>query len=104
MNAIETAFRRLHAAGVTIELDGELLRARPAPLVTPEIAELIRAHKPELLRCLVRSLELPRCESCEGRLIAIPTFDGFENLECISCDQCAGCRQLPDFTLLGVVQ
>lgn len=94
MNAIETAFRQLHAAGVTLSVDGELLRARPTSLVTKDLGDIIRLHKSELMKCLSRSVDLGPCPNCDGDLIAIPTFDGFENLECLPCDQCAGCRRI----------
>lgn len=92
MSTLETVLRLLHAAGITLVVDGELLRARPTLLVTNEIAVLIRRYKSELMLCLLRSMDTGQCDRCHSKLLPIPTFDGFENLECISCDRCIGCR------------
>jgi len=101
---IETVFRDLHAAGLSVALEGEFLRVRPTSMVTAKLANAIRERKQELMRCLVRSDDLPRCTTCQGELIAITTFDGFENLECIRCDQCFGCRLAKALTLSEVMQ
>ena len=42
----------LHAAGVSLSRKGDKLIASPREAVTPEIVDLIRAHKPELLEAL----------------------------------------------------
>lgn len=89
----EAIFRRIHAVGLTVELDGEIVRARPSGLVTAEIADEIREAKPLLVSALKRSSDLPPCD-CGRQLVAIPTFDGFENLECFQCDRCHGCRRV----------
>jgi hypothetical protein len=44
--------RRLIAAGVTLEVDGDRLLARPAAALTDSHRELIRQHKPALLKVL----------------------------------------------------
>ncbi len=33
------------------------------------------------------------CPVCRGPLVAVRTFDGFENIECLPSDQCFGCRR-----------
>ena len=43
---------RLHAVGVNLSRQGSKLIATPKAAVTPEIVDLIRAHKPELLAAL----------------------------------------------------
>lgn len=89
----EAIFKQIHTAGLTIELDGEIVRVRPTALVTAEIAIEIRQAKPLLVAALKRSAGLPDCDDCGRPLVAIPTFDGYENLECFTCDRCHGCRR-----------
>jgi len=43
---------RLHAVGVNLSRNGDRLIATPKTAVTPEIVDLIRSHKPELLAAL----------------------------------------------------
>jgi len=33
------------------------------------------------------------CPACRGPLVAVRTFDGFENIECMACELCHGCRR-----------
>lgn len=73
-------------------LDGAIL-ARPAELVTPEVGDAIRENKPALVAVLERSADLPKCSACGGDQVAVPTFDGYENFECVACDRCSGCRR-----------
>ena len=60
--------------------------------IPTEAIETAKPYKAELLTMLDRSADLPRCSSCDGSLLAVPTFDGFENFECMACDRCSGCR------------
>ena len=93
MNVIETIFRKLFTAGIVVDVVGASLRVRPTALVTSELADLIREHKPALVAVLDRSADLPACLLCGGVQYAVPTFDGFENFECFACDKCSGCRK-----------
>lgn len=56
--------------------------------------ELARERKAELVAILDRSTDLPPCSQCGGVQYAIPTFDGYENFECIPCDKCSGCQEV----------
>lgn len=51
MNAPEI-LERLTKAGIRLSAKGGNIIAKPKAAVTPEVVELIRAHKPELLQCL----------------------------------------------------
>lgn len=73
-------------------LDGAIL-VRPVELVTAEMADIIRENKPAMVTVLERSVDLPKCSECGGVQVAVPTFDGYENFECLSCDRCSGCRR-----------
>lgn len=60
----------------------------------PAVAvELARPFKSELVAVIERSADLPVCPECGGDQMAIPTFDGYENFECVACDRCSGCRR-----------
>lgn len=74
-------------------LDGSIV-VRPAELVTAELAAIIREHKALLISVLERSDDLPDCSECGGDQLAVPTFDGYENFECVSCGRCSGCRRV----------
>ena len=50
----------LAAHGVAVRAVGQNLRLAPKAAVTPELTEIVRAHKPELL-ALLRSPSVPRC-------------------------------------------
>ena len=43
---------RLKAAGISLRVDGDRLYARPRARLTPELSDLIRAHRDELIRTL----------------------------------------------------
>ena len=57
MNAPEV-LERLTAAGVRLTASGGNIIAAPRSAVTPEVVELVRAHKPELLQTLEQRTEL----------------------------------------------
>ena len=61
--------------------------------IPPKAVALARGHKAALLSMLERSTDLSPCPKCGGPLLAIPTFDGYENFECVRCDVCIGCRK-----------
>lgn len=82
----------LDRLGIRIEAHGDRLRYSPRSAVTPELANRMRARKAELLAILRGSLGIGACSTCRVRLLEVPTFDGFLNLECPSCDRCFGCR------------
>lgn len=48
MNA-EDLLDQVEALGVTVDLDGDLLRFRPGSVIPPGLVEELRVHKPELL-------------------------------------------------------
>lgn len=52
-----------------------------------------KPFKSALVEAFDRSADLGRCPDCDGPLIAALTFDGFENIECMACDRCHGCRR-----------
>ena len=83
---------------IQLEAHGDRLRYSPRSVVTPDLADQMRAHKGELLAMLrsdtadATSTDLGRCPHCDARLAGTLTFDGFLNLECSWCDRCVGCR------------
>ncbi|HEX6993730.1 MAG TPA: hypothetical protein VF339_06240 [Gammaproteobacteria bacterium] len=52
MTAGAEILAQLEAAGISLRVDGDRLYARPRSRLTPELAELIRAHRDELIRTL----------------------------------------------------
>jgi len=62
---------RLHAVGVSLSRRGDKLIATPKAAVTPEILDLIRAHKPELLSALTDPLPDPAAEARRQRVLAM---------------------------------
>ncbi len=79
--------------GIRIEASGDRLRYSPRSAVTPELADRMKAHKGELVTILrSMSVDIGECTACGDKLLELPTFDGFLNLECPSCDRCFGCR------------
>jgi hypothetical protein len=87
-------FDALRVLGLRIELRNNGLWVTPAYRVTNEAAEFVRQHKQVFIAMLERSAGLPCCQRCKGSLLAVPTFDGWENFECQSCGNCAGCRRV----------
>lgn len=57
-----------------------------------EAVEIAKANKPQLVAMFERSRHLPICKICKGLQLAVPTFDGYENFECLNCGICSGCR------------
>lgn len=86
-------FEGIHSAGGRVSLVGNQLRVDGVSRLPASIVEAIRARKPELISVLSRSVGL-KCPHCSAAQIAVPTFDGFENLECFHCGQCSGCRRV----------
>ena len=43
---------RLHSLGVSVRVDGDALRVKPASRVSPDLMEALRQHKAEVLRLL----------------------------------------------------
>ena len=68
--------------------------------ILPEAVESAFAIKGTLIETFHRSEDLPPCPVCKGKLLAVPTFDGFENFECLNCDRCFGCRSRTQLSLL----
>src|SRR5947209_3724969 len=72
----------LQARGLTVSLDGAHLRVAPAARLTPELREVILAHKAELMAALRQAAaeaaleeeergrreSLPRCPHCQASL------------------------------------
>jgi hypothetical protein len=83
----------LHQRGVNLKVEGDRLRYCPRSAVTPELASQMKLHKNELMAA-VQPPEASNgyCPDCGTSLVETPTFDGFQNLECPSCDRCFGCR------------
>ena len=54
---------QLHAVGISLSRRGDKLIATPKAAVTPEIVDLIRAHKPALLAVLAGPLPDPKAEA-----------------------------------------
>ena len=66
----------LERGGVELQAHGDLLRLRPKEAVTPELVEILRARKPEIIRLLARSqVETGRTGKSK----------------CHSPEKCAGC-------------
>jgi hypothetical protein len=49
----EELLAEVDALGVTVRLDGDILRLRPGSAVPPGLVEALRAHKPELLELVL---------------------------------------------------
>ena len=73
---------------------GRIQLLSPAEQIPPAAVEIAIANKPALLAMLARSSNLGECPACGSALLAVPTFDGYENFECIPCDRCSGCREV----------
>ena len=87
-------FDAIQAANVTVTLKGSSVAVRPSKNVSQALACFIRANKTELLDMLRRSADLRPCQRCQGPQMAVGTFDGFENFECMRCGVCSGCRPI----------
>jgi hypothetical protein len=80
--------------GLNIALRENELWVTPSNRVTPEASGFVRKHKQFLVAMLERSIGLPACQRCQSPLLAVPTFDGYENFECQNCGECFGCRRV----------
>ena len=89
-------FDPIKAARLTLSLRQGNISVRPSSAITSELAELIRKNKAVLVKMLERSMDLPACRCCSGQQVAVQTFDGYENFECIRCGICSGCRPSED--------
>jgi len=87
-------FETIRGMGLTVALRSNGLWVTPTNRVTPEAAEFVREHKQVFVDILKRSIGLPICQRCQGMLLAVSTFDGFENFECQTCGECSGCRRV----------
>ncbi len=95
--SVNQLISELAQRGIRIEANGDRLRYSPRSAVTLGLADRMKAHKSELLAMLrSRSTDLGSCTACGAKLLEIPTFDGFLNLECPACDRCFGCRPSTD--------
>lgn len=95
--SVDELMNELARRGILIEASGDRLRYSPRSAVTLGLADRMKAHKSELLAMLrSRSIDLGACIACGEKLLEIPTFDGFLNLECPACDRCFGCRTSTD--------
>lgn len=83
----------LEEKNVALAVEFDKLIATPASVLTSDQVETIRDTKADLIQILRQSESLPAC-NCGGRVMAIPTFDGYENFECFQCGNCSGCRSL----------
>jgi hypothetical protein len=77
---------------VTSPAAGRIKLLSVSPEIPAAAIELAKDHKSELIKMLDRSAKLPACSACGAPMLAIPTFDGFENIECVPCDRWTGCR------------
>jgi tubulysin polyketide synthase-like protein len=68
---------RARELGITLEADGNAIVARPKGTTPPELAEAIRAHKPELLTTLIRSKESNPAETADEALAVLQRLKGF---------------------------
>jgi hypothetical protein len=78
VNAADEILSELERRGVTVRVDGEMIRLRPKSALDNELLNRVRAHKPEIIRVL--SVRLTTCAaSCyevePGRWIHHP-WDG----------------------------
>src|SRR5688572_30171050 len=60
---------RLRSAGLSLKVEGNLLRLRPREALTDELAEQARQHKPELIAALTR--EQQAAEACRQQALQI---------------------------------
>lgn len=67
MDALATLMR----AGLTVESDGDKLLVQPRHLLTDQLRELIRAHKPDILGALQAANENPVMEDRRHRVLAM---------------------------------
>lgn len=51
----DSILRELHAVGIRLELQGDLLNASPAARLTDELRDLVRANKPALVAYLTEA-------------------------------------------------
>ena len=70
MNA-EELLTEVEALGMTVHLDGEVLRFRPGSVVPPDLVEELRAHKPELVE-LVNLRGWPEASRDSVRRFRVP--------------------------------
>ena len=72
---IAELYRQLKTLGVKLRIDGGLLKYWPAEKVTPELRELMKAHKAELM-ALVRQRDRVNREIQRFQRVAKPRPDG----------------------------
>jgi hypothetical protein len=95
--SVNLLMNELAQRGIRIEASDDRLRFAPRSAVTLDLADRMKAHKGKLLAILrSSSIDLGACTVCGAKLLEIPTFDGFLNLECPACDRCFGCRPSTD--------
>lgn len=73
----------LHKAGIRLSVSGENLAAKPADAVTDDLAAMIRARKPQLLKIL--GGPTTPCEHCGGKVVRDRTHDDYWCRFCCSC-------------------
>jgi hypothetical protein len=79
----------LRARGIRVRVVGDRLRLAPLEVLTPELLEVVRQHKPELLRLLAGRHEVSTpaaCSWCGGALAPYPLdLAGRPALLCPTC-------------------
>lgn len=70
-----TLLNELIRLGVRVEADGDRLRYSPRSRVTPELVELLKVHKPELLKTLGRVLYPKAPEQSHAEISAVYVYE-----------------------------
>jgi hypothetical protein len=86
-------FVDLERLNVRLSVDNGKLIVEPGSRLTAEHIAVFKSHRDTILASVERSERLAHCQ-CGGRLFGIPTFDRFQNFECVRCGQCSGCARL----------
>lgn len=60
MSAVTEVIQQCHRAGLTLRVADGCIRVRPRSRLTPELADAIKAHKPEILDALTETLRRGR--------------------------------------------
>lgn len=81
----------LHKAGIHLAVAGGNLVAKPADLVTDNLAATIREHKSQLLEVL--GGHAMQCEHCDGLAVRDLTHDGYWCRYCTRCGRWLGCTK-----------
>lgn len=105
MTPAEALYADLRSRGIDLGTDGERIRWRPATLVSPRDAELIRQHRSDLIAIVREGRPSPACPTCARPLDSAGRCAGCFDRQCARCGRwtgsycirlCCACGHLDD--------